>query len=98
VDLARLAGLEPGGVICEIMNDDGSMARVPELTQFCERHGLKMISVASLIRHRHQTENLIRRRSEGCLETEFGSFKTVTYGSHGERRSPPCSGPRRCSR
>src|ERR1700731_3579380 len=81
VDLARLAGLEPGGVICEIMNDDGSMARVPQLTQFCARHGLKMISVASLIRHRHQTENLIQRRSEGCLETEFGSFKTVTYGS-----------------
>jgi 3,4-dihydroxy 2-butanone 4-phosphate synthase / GTP cyclohydrolase II len=81
VDLARMAGLEPGGVICEIMNDDGSMARVPQLTQFCERHGLKMISVASLIRHRHQTENLIQRRSEGCLETEFGSFKTVTYGS-----------------
>jgi 3,4-dihydroxy 2-butanone 4-phosphate synthase/GTP cyclohydrolase II len=57
------------------------MARVPQLTQFCARHGLKMISVASLIRHRHQTENLIQRRSEGCLETEFGSFKTVTYGS-----------------
>jgi 3,4-dihydroxy 2-butanone 4-phosphate synthase / GTP cyclohydrolase II len=81
VDLARMAGLIPAGVICEIMNDDGSMARVPQLTQFCERHGLKMISVASLIRHRHQTENLIQRRSEGCLETEFGSFKTVTYGS-----------------
>src|SRR5580700_6891341 len=71
VDLARMSGLEPGGVICEIMNEDGSMARVPELTQFCARHGLKMISVASLIRHRHQTENLIQRRSEGCLETEF---------------------------
>src|SRR5216117_3700638 len=81
VDLARMAGLEPGGVICEIMNEDGSMARVPELTQFCARHGLKMISVASLIRHRHQTENLIQRRAEGCLDTEFGSFKTVTFGS-----------------
>jgi 3,4-dihydroxy 2-butanone 4-phosphate synthase / GTP cyclohydrolase II len=63
------------------MNDDGSMARVPQLTQFCERHGLKMISVASLIRHRHHTENLIQRRAEGCLDTEFGSFKTVTFGS-----------------
>jgi 3,4-dihydroxy 2-butanone 4-phosphate synthase/GTP cyclohydrolase II len=63
------------------MNEDGSMARVPELTQFCQRHGLKMISVASLIRHRHQTENLIQRRAEGCLETEFGTFKTVTFGS-----------------
>src|SRR5205814_1601008 len=69
VDLARLAGLEPGGVICEIMNEDGSMARVPELTQFCAHHGLKMISVASLIRYRHQTENLIQKRAEGCLET-----------------------------
>ena len=81
MDLARLAGLEPGGVICEIMNPDGSMARVPELTKFCEQHGLMMISVASLIRYRHQTENLIQRRAEGCLDTEFGSFKTVTYGS-----------------
>src|ERR1700724_168471 len=70
VDLARLAGLEPGGVICEIMNEDGSMARVPELTRFCVRHGLKMISVASLIRYRHQTENLIQRRAEGCLDSE----------------------------
>src|SRR5678815_2743800 len=61
VDLARLAGLEPGGVICEIMKEDGTMARVPELTRFCALHNLKMISVASLIRYRHQTENLIQR-------------------------------------
>jgi len=81
VDLARMAGLEPGGVICEIMNDDGTMARVPQLAVFCERHGLKMISVASLIRHRHQTENLIQRRAEGCVDTEFGSFQTITYES-----------------
>src|SRR5580693_5061581 len=54
VDLARLAGLRPGGVICEIMNDDGSMARVPDLTQFCARHNLRLISVAGLIRHRLQ--------------------------------------------
>jgi 3,4-dihydroxy 2-butanone 4-phosphate synthase / GTP cyclohydrolase II len=81
VDLARLAGLRQGGVICEIMNDDGSMARVPELAQFCRQHGLRMISVADLIRYRLQTERFIRRQSEGCLSTEFGSFKTVIYAS-----------------
>jgi 3,4-dihydroxy 2-butanone 4-phosphate synthase/GTP cyclohydrolase II len=81
VDLARLAGLEPGGVICEIMKDDGTMARVPDLALFCQEHGLKMISVASLIRYRHATENLLERRGEGCLDTEFGSFRTVTYES-----------------
>ncbi|MGH7247209.1 MAG: 3,4-dihydroxy-2-butanone-4-phosphate synthase, partial [Pseudomonadota bacterium] len=76
VDLARMAGCEPGGVICEIMNEDGSMARVPHLTEFCARHGLKMISVAELIRYRRETEHLIERRGEGCVDTEFGSFKT----------------------
>ena len=81
VDLARMAGFEPGGVICEIMNPDGSMARRTELTEFCHRHGLKMISVAELIRHRLETENLIERRGEGCLQTEFGSFKTISYVS-----------------
>jgi 3,4-dihydroxy 2-butanone 4-phosphate synthase/GTP cyclohydrolase II len=81
VDLARLAGLEPAGVICEIMNEDGTMARVPHLTQFCEKHGLKMISVASLIRYRHRTEHFLERRAEGCLRTEFGEFKTVTFVS-----------------
>jgi 3,4-dihydroxy 2-butanone 4-phosphate synthase/GTP cyclohydrolase II len=81
VDLARLSGLNPGGVICEVMNADGSMARVPELTEFCGRHGLKMISVAQLIRHRLETEQFVKRSGEGCLETEFGSFKTVTYVS-----------------
>jgi 3,4-dihydroxy 2-butanone 4-phosphate synthase/GTP cyclohydrolase II len=81
VDLSRLAGLEPAGVICEIMNEDGSMARVPQLTEFCKQYGLKMVSVASLIRHRSATENLVVRRSEGCLETEFGTFQTATYES-----------------
>src|SRR5258706_7310895 len=81
VDLARLSGFGPGGVICEIMNQDGSMARVPELTEFCARHGLKMISVAQLIRHRLETERFIDRRAEGCVDTEFGSFKTITYVS-----------------
>ena len=81
VDLARLAGLRPGGVICEIMNDDGSMARVPQLHEFCRRHGLKMISVADLIRYRLQTERFVRRQSEGCLHTQFGDFKTIVYAS-----------------
>jgi 3,4-dihydroxy 2-butanone 4-phosphate synthase/GTP cyclohydrolase II len=100
VDLARLAGLEPGGVICEIMKEDGSMARVPDLVPFCEQHGMKMISVAGLIRHRHATENLLQRRGEGCLDTATGSFRTVTYEStvngeahlalvHGEVRGRP---------
>lgn len=81
VDLARMAGCDPGGVICEIMNEDGSMARVPHLTEFCARHSLKMISVAELIRYRLETEHFLERRGEGCVETEFGSFKTVSYVS-----------------
>src|SRR5579862_252698 len=81
VDLARLAKLQPGGVICEIMNPDGTMARVPELLEFCATHGLKMISVASLIRHRHRTERFLERRAEGCLRTAFGDFKTITFAS-----------------
>jgi 3,4-dihydroxy 2-butanone 4-phosphate synthase/GTP cyclohydrolase II len=63
------------------MNDDGSMARVPQLREFCARHGLKMISVADLIRHRMKTERFIRRLAEGSIETEFGEFHTVAYGS-----------------
>ena len=81
VDLARLGGLTPAGVICEIMNDDGTMARVPALTEFCARHGLKMISVAELIRYRMKTERIVRRIAEGCIGTEFGEFRTVAYGS-----------------
>jgi 3,4-dihydroxy 2-butanone 4-phosphate synthase / GTP cyclohydrolase II len=81
VDLARLSGLQPGGVICEIMNEDGSMARVPELVQFCLRHGLKMISVADLIRYRLRNEHSVRRVAEGALRTEFGDFKTISYSS-----------------
>ena len=81
VDLARLAGLTPAGVICEIMNDDGTMARVPQLMEFCERHGLKMISVADLIRYRMKHEKFMRRVAEGCIETEFGEFRTIAYAS-----------------
>ena len=81
VDLSRLAGLEPSGVVCEVMKEDGSMARLPDLTEFCAQHGIKIISVASLIRHRSATENLVVRRAEGCLETEHGTFRTLTYES-----------------
>src|SRR5579862_8240713 len=81
VDLARLAGLTPSGVICEIMNPDGTMARVPQLEEFCAHHGLKMISVAELIRYRLKTERFVRRVAEGCLQTEFGEFRTIAYAS-----------------
>jgi 3,4-dihydroxy 2-butanone 4-phosphate synthase/GTP cyclohydrolase II len=79
VDLARLAGLYPAGVICEIMNEDGTMSRVPQLVEFCARHSLKMISVADLIRHRLRHERTVHRRGEGRIVTEFGEFRTVSY-------------------
>ncbi len=81
VDLARLAGLDPSGVICEIMNEDGTMARVPQLREFCLHHGLKMISVADLIRYRMQIEHCVHRRGEGAIRTEFGEFHTILYAS-----------------
>jgi 3,4-dihydroxy 2-butanone 4-phosphate synthase/GTP cyclohydrolase II len=81
VDLSRLAGLDPSGVICEIMNEDGTMARVPQLREFCARHGLKMISVADLIRHRLRHERYVHRRAEGCITTGAGEFRTVLYSS-----------------
>ena len=81
VDLARLAGLSPAGVICEIMNDDGSMARVPQLEKFCARHDMRMISVAELIRYRMKHEKFVRRLAEGCLETEAAIFRTIAYTS-----------------
>ena len=79
VDLARLAGLIPAGVICEVMKDDGTMARVPDLLDFCELHGLKMMTVASLIRYRLEHETLVQRVAEGSVATEFGSFNVVAY-------------------
>ncbi len=81
VDLARMAGLRPGGVICEIMNDDGSMARVPQLIEFCRRHGLKLISVAGLIRYRLEHERIIRRAAEGSITMDLGAFHTISYAS-----------------
>jgi 3,4-dihydroxy 2-butanone 4-phosphate synthase / GTP cyclohydrolase II len=79
VDLARMAGLRPGGVICEIMNEDGTMARVPQLEAFCSHHQIKMTSVAELIRYRLQHERSVHRSVEGCIETEFGEFRTIAY-------------------
>jgi 3,4-dihydroxy 2-butanone 4-phosphate synthase / GTP cyclohydrolase II len=80
-DLARLAGLMPAGVICEIMNPDGTMARIPQLEEFCALHGFKMASVADLIRYRLKTERFIHREAEGCVETDFGGFRTIAYES-----------------
>jgi 3,4-dihydroxy 2-butanone 4-phosphate synthase/GTP cyclohydrolase II len=81
VDLARLAGLHPSGVICEIMNDDGTMARVPDLVPYCERHGLKMITVGDLIAYRRRTEKLVERVVATGLPTVFGDFTAVGYRS-----------------
>src|SRR5438034_5519553 len=81
VDLARLAGLIPAGVICEIMNEDGSMARVPDLIGYCERHGLKMVTVADLIAYRRRTERLVERVVSTRLPTAFGEFAAVGYRS-----------------
>lgn len=79
VDLARLAGLNPAGVLCEIMNADGSMARVPELHQFAERHGLTFVTVAQLVAYRLRTERLVYRVAEAVLPTAFGDFRVVGY-------------------
>ena len=79
VDLARMAGLYPGGVICEIMNDDGTMARVPELTKFARRHHLAMITIADLIQYRMRTERLVKRVATADLPTEHGAFRIFAY-------------------
>jgi 3,4-dihydroxy 2-butanone 4-phosphate synthase/GTP cyclohydrolase II len=81
VDLARMAGLVASGVICEIMNEDGTMARVPDLIGFCAEHGLKMLTVASLIRYRLQHERYIHRVAEAMLPTQYGEFRMIAYES-----------------
>ena len=81
VDLARIAGLYPAGVICEIMNDDGTMARVPELTKFAKRHKLMMITIADLIQYRMRTEALVRRVASAALPTDHGDFRVIAYES-----------------
>jgi 3,4-dihydroxy 2-butanone 4-phosphate synthase/GTP cyclohydrolase II len=84
VDLARMAGLISSGVICEIMNEDGTMARVPDLIKFCELHGLKMVTVADLIRYRLQNERYIHRVAESMLPTAHGEFRMIAYESEVE--------------
>ena len=81
VDLARLAGLIPAGVICEIMNEDGTMARVPDLVRYCAQHGLKMVTVADLIAYRRRTERLVERVVDTTLPTAFGEFTAIGYRS-----------------
>ena len=81
VDLARLAGLNPSGVICEVMNDDGTMARVPDLERYCAGHGLKMITVADLIAYRRKHDKLVERVVTTRLPTAFGEFDVVGYRS-----------------
>ena len=84
VDLARMAGLVTAGVICEIMNDDGTMARVPDLVKFCAEHTLLMVTVADLIRYRLQHERSIHRVGESVLPTEHGEFRAIAYASDTE--------------
>jgi len=81
VDLCRLAGLSPVGVICEIINDDGAMARQPELLHFAEKHGLHLITVKQIIAYRHRAEKLVRRLVETRLPTRFGEFHAICYTS-----------------
>jgi 3,4-dihydroxy 2-butanone 4-phosphate synthase/GTP cyclohydrolase II len=81
VDLARLAGMVPAGIICEIMRDDGTMARVPDLIEFCQTHDLKMLTVAELIRYRMQNERYIHRVGEALINTRHGEFRLIAYES-----------------
>jgi 3,4-dihydroxy 2-butanone 4-phosphate synthase/GTP cyclohydrolase II len=81
VDLARLAGMVPAGIICEIMKDDGTMARVPDLIEFCHEHGMKMLTVAELIRYRMAHERYVHRVGEALVGTRFGEFRVIAYES-----------------
>jgi len=81
VDLARLAGMIPAGIICEIMKDDGTMARVPDLIEFCHQHGLKMLTVAELIRYRMAHERYVHRVGEALVDTRYGQFRLIAYES-----------------
>ena len=83
VDLMRAAGLQPAGVICEIMNEDGTMARVPELHKYCKKHSLKMTSIAKLVEYRLQRETHIQRIQQIKLPTDYGEFKLIGYQSPG---------------
>ncbi len=84
VDLARIAEMTPAGVICEIMNDDGTMARTPQLVEFCTTHGLKLVTIADLIRYRMGHERYVKRIAETNLPTKFGDFRMIAYGSEAD--------------
>ncbi len=79
VDLAKLAGLPPAGVLCEILNEDGTMARVPQLREFCRQHGLKLVTIADLIQHRLKKEKLVWRSASADLPTAYGNFRLIAY-------------------
>ncbi|MCH7787146.1 MAG: GTP cyclohydrolase II RibA, partial [Chloroflexi bacterium] len=81
IDLARLAGLQPAAVICEIMDDDGAMSRMPQLEQFSEKHGIKIVSVANIIAYRREHERLIVRIAEARVPTKYGEFMAISYSS-----------------
>lgn len=81
VDLARIAGLKPASVICEIMKDDGDMARLKDLKKFSEKHGIKVVTIADIISHRLQNETLVNKVAEAELPTEYGSFRSMVYES-----------------
>jgi 3,4-dihydroxy 2-butanone 4-phosphate synthase / GTP cyclohydrolase II len=81
VDLARMAGMVPAGIICEIMREDGTMARVPDLIEFCNAHGMKMLTVAELIRYRMQHERYVHRVGEALVNTQYGEFRVIAYES-----------------
>jgi 3,4-dihydroxy 2-butanone 4-phosphate synthase / GTP cyclohydrolase II len=81
VDLARMTGMVPAGIICEIMREDGSMARVPDLIEFCNTHGIKMLTVAELIRYRMQHERYVHRVGEALVNTQYGEFRVIAYES-----------------
>ena len=85
VDLARMAGLYPAGVLCEVVNEDGSMARLPDLERFAATHGLRIVSIADLIAHRRRSEKLIQRQTEARIPTAFGTFRAIAYESHDGR-------------
>jgi 3,4-dihydroxy 2-butanone 4-phosphate synthase/GTP cyclohydrolase II len=87
VDLARIAGLQPAGVICEIMNEDGTMARVPQLTSFARQHDLLMVTVADLIIYRTRTESLVKQVASTKLPTEYGEFRLHAFESHVDKQT-----------
>src|SRR5687767_7084390 len=87
VDLARMAGLPPVAVICEILSEDGTTARLPQLEQFADEHGLVIVSIAQIIEHRRRSEKLVRRSAEATIPTPYGNFQAIEYESLIDGRS-----------